>query len=98
MKDLETQQGTLDAEGARLNTERVQSLALLRSANTFDKFKALQKDFAKQQGELNYLLQQRTRLSKVIELTKQLRELERDRDDAAATLKDAVDNPTSRQQ
>jgi uncharacterized protein YydD (DUF2326 family) len=98
IKELETQQATLDGEGARLNTERVQALALVRSANTFDKFKALQKEFAKQQGELNYLLQQRTRLAKVLELSKQLRELERDRDDAAATLKDAVDNPTKRQQ
>jgi len=97
IKDLESQQATLDAEGARLNTERVESLALLRSANTFDKFKGLQKEFSKQQGELNYLLQQRTRLTKVLELSKQLRDLERDRDDAAATLKDAVDHPTNRQ-
>jgi uncharacterized protein YydD (DUF2326 family) len=98
IKDLETQQATLDEEAARLNKERVDALALLRSANTFDKFKALQKEFAKQQGELNYLVQQRTRLMKVLELSKQLRDLERDRDDAAATLKDAVDHPTGRQQ
>ena len=98
VKDLETQQATLDAEGARLNQERTESLALLRSPNTFDKFKALQKGFSKQQGELNYLLQQRTRLTKVLELSKQLRDLERDRDDASATLKDAVDHPTGRQQ
>ena len=98
IRDLETQQATLDAEGTRLNTERVTALSLLRSANTFDKFKALQKEFGKQQGELNYLIQQRTRLAKVLELSKQLRDLERDRDDAAATLKDAVDHPTNRQQ
>ena len=97
VKDLETQQATLDAEATRLNDERVQALALVRSASTFDKFKALQKEFAKQQGQLNYLIEQRTRLEKVRELSKQLRELERDRDDAAATLKDAVDNPTARQ-
>jgi uncharacterized protein YydD (DUF2326 family) len=98
IKDLETQQANLDTEGTRLNAERVQALALVRSANTFDKFKALQKEFAKQQGQLNYLVEQRMRLEKVRELSRQLWDLERDRDDAAATLKDAVDNPTNRQQ
>jgi uncharacterized protein YydD (DUF2326 family) len=50
IKDLETQQATLEAEGTRFNAERVQALALVRSANTFDKFKGLQKEFAKPTG------------------------------------------------
>jgi len=98
IKDRETQRAILDAEANRLNGERVQSLSLLRSASTFDKFKGLQKEFAKQQGGYNYLIEQRARLQKVIELSRQLRDFERDRDDAAATLKDAVDAPTKRQQ
>jgi hypothetical protein len=48
----------------------------LRNADTFKKYKALQKEYSQQQAQLNYLEHQRERLKKVLDLSKNLTELE----------------------
>jgi uncharacterized protein YydD (DUF2326 family) len=71
-------------------------LSLLGTEDTFKKFKGLQREHSKRQGELQYLFGQLERLDKVLEIGKELRQKERERDEAAAALNDAVQHPTTR--
>jgi uncharacterized protein YydD (DUF2326 family) len=73
---LETQLTTLKNEADRLNQVRVRYLEILRNADTFKKFKALQREYAQQQASLNYLENQREWLAKVLDLSKTLNDLE----------------------
>src|SRR5205807_1200434 len=74
--DLEKQLSTLTQEADRLNQERMRYLEILRNADTFKKFKSLQKEHSQQQAHLNYLEHQRERLAKVLDLSKTLNDLE----------------------
>jgi len=74
--ELEKQLATLTTEADRLNGERVRCLEILRNADTFKKYKALQKEYSQQQAQLNYLEHQCERLKKVLDLSKTLTELE----------------------
>ena len=96
VRELEASREQLSKEAQDLNQERVRLMELLGGEDTFKKFKGLQKAHAGHQGELRYLVAQRENLEKVIEISRQIRELERERDEAAAKLKDTVQKPTSR--
>jgi uncharacterized protein YydD (DUF2326 family) len=96
IRELEMRREQLTKEVQELNQERVHLTALLGDGDTFRKFKGLQKTHAGQQGELHFLIAQRESLEKVLEISKQIRERLRERDEAAAKLKDTVQDPTTR--
>jgi uncharacterized protein YydD (DUF2326 family) len=88
---LEKQLVDLKTEADRLNQERVRYLEILRNADTFKKFKSLQKEFAQQQAHLNYLEQLRDRLAKVLDISKALTALELERKQVIQDTKTAID-------
>lgn len=94
--ELEGRREQLSKKALELSHERVRLTALLGDRDTFRKFKGLQKEHAGQQGELRYLLAQSENLEKVVEISKQIRDRQRERDEAAATLRDTVQKPTDR--
>jgi uncharacterized protein YydD (DUF2326 family) len=96
IKQLESRREQLAKEAQTLNEERVRLMSLLGDGDTFRKFKGLQKAHASQEGELRYLIAQRESLERVLEISKQIREFERERDEAAAKLRDTVQEPTDR--
>jgi uncharacterized protein YydD (DUF2326 family) len=96
VRELETQRDQLSNEAQSLNQERVRLMALLGEGDTFKKFKGLQKVHAGYQGELQFLTAQRESLERVLEISKQIRDLARERDAAASQLRDTVQEPTKR--
>jgi uncharacterized protein YydD (DUF2326 family) len=96
IRELEVSREQLSKEAQGLNQERVRLMELLGDEDTFKKFKGLQKAHAAHQGELRYLVAQQESLEKVIEISRQIRELQRERDEAAAKLKDTVQRPSDR--
>jgi uncharacterized protein YydD (DUF2326 family) len=96
IRELEIRREQLSKEAEGLNQERVRLTSLLGDVDTFRKFKGLQKAHADQQGELHYLVAQCESLEKVLEISREIRERQRERDEAAAKLKDTVQEPTAR--
>ncbi|MDX0469237.1 DUF2326 domain-containing protein [Sinorhizobium medicae] len=84
------------AEGRKtlLDARRVERLKVLRSTDTFDKFKALQKDVTQQKAQLVYLGEQRKKLEAVAETARQVREAERDRGRVVDEIKAMLEKPT----
>jgi uncharacterized protein YydD (DUF2326 family) len=93
-KDLEAELATAEAQKAALDDQRVQRLKLLRSADTLEKFKILQKDVARQRAQLVYLDEQRKKLESVVETARQVREAERDRGRVVDEIKAMLAKPT----
>nr|WP_261454237.1 DUF2326 domain-containing protein [Agrobacterium fabrum] len=77
-----------------LDARRVERLKVLRSTDTFEKFKALQKDVTHQKAQLVYLGEQRKKLEAVAETARQVREAERDRGRVVDEIKAMLEKPT----
>lgn len=69
----------IEAAKSELDARREAQLRILRNTDTFDKFKGLQKELAKQRAQLVYMDEQRQKLEAVAEVGRQVREAERDR-------------------
>ncbi|WP_440659057.1 DUF2326 domain-containing protein [Ensifer adhaerens] len=93
-KELEEELSAAEGRKASLDAQRVQRLKVLRSTDTFDKFKALQKDVTEQRAQLVYLGEQRKKLEAVVETARQVREAERDRGRVVDEIKDMLSKPT----
>jgi uncharacterized protein YydD (DUF2326 family) len=78
-KELQSRISDLQRRKLFLDAERESRLAVIRSTDSFDKFKALQRELSKQQANIVYLEEQRNKLERVAEIATQVRELERDR-------------------
>jgi uncharacterized protein YydD (DUF2326 family) len=78
-KELQSRISDLQQRKLFLDSERENRLAVIRSTDSFDKFKALQRELSKQQANIVYLEEQRNKLERVAEIATQVRELERDR-------------------
>jgi len=94
-KDLEAELASAEERKASLDDRRVQRLKLLRSTDTFDKFKVLQKDVARQRAQLVYMEEQRKKLEIVVETARQVREAERDRGRVVDEIKAMLSKPTT---
>lgn len=92
IRELEGELEKLNAEALELNLRRVHYLELLRTADAFKKFKALQREHAAQRAQLTYRETQMHRLSQVREMTRELRGLEIKR----KQLVDEITNETER--
>jgi uncharacterized protein YydD (DUF2326 family) len=78
-KTLEEEQGVLLGRKRDLDSRRERHLKVLRNHETFEKFKALQRELTEQKSQLFYLEQQREKLEAVAVTAREVREVERDR-------------------
>jgi uncharacterized protein YydD (DUF2326 family) len=76
---LVEKEGRLQKQKDGLDLRREHQLRFLRSTDTFEKFKELQKDLSRQRAQLVYLEEQRRLLEQVAETARQVREAERNR-------------------
>ena len=76
IRELEQELEAMNREATELSQKRVHYLELLRNADAFKKFKALQREHAAQRAQLTYRETQLERLSQVREMTRELRNLE----------------------
>jgi uncharacterized protein YydD (DUF2326 family) len=90
-KTLEGMQSELHQRKARLDTQREKQLSVIRSTDTIVKFKALQRDLARQKAELVYRDEQRKKLEIVVEMARRLRELQRERGRLVDEVKAAIE-------
>lgn len=93
-KELEAVLLSAEVRKAELDAQRVQRLKVLRSTDTFDKFKALQKDVAQQRAQLVYFEEQRKKLEAVADTARQVRGAERDRGKVVDEIKAMLAKPT----
>lgn len=90
-KALDCRQSEFHQRKALLDAQRERQLTVLRSADTFEKFKVLQRDLARQKAELVYRDEQRKKLEIVAETARKLRELQRDRGRLVDEIKAAIE-------
>lgn len=93
-KELEVALSAAEGQKTLLDARRVERLKVLRSTDTFEKFKALQKDVTQQKAQLVYLGEQRKKLEAVAETARQVREAERDRGRVVDEIKAMLEKPT----
>ena len=77
-----------------LDEKRQAQLKFLRSTDTFEKFKELQKDLTHQRAQLVYLDEQRKQLEHVAKTAREVREAERERGRVVDEIKAMVARPT----
>ena len=98
IRELEQELEIMNREATELSQRRVHYLELLRNADAFKKFKALQREHADQRAQLTYRETQLERLSQVREMTRELRNLEIKRKQLVDDITNDVerDNPTKK--
>jgi len=77
-----------------LDTERVKYLSILKEADTFSKFKKLQKEVISKEAEISLWEGQLKRLKEARDLTKQIRSIEKKRDKLIEKLSDYPERTT----
>lgn len=77
-KELDAELTEAETTKSALDEARHQRLSVLRSTDTFEKFKSLQKDLTKQRAHLVYLEEQHRKLEAVAEAAMGVREQERE--------------------
>ncbi|MFB9261695.1 DUF2326 domain-containing protein [Bradyrhizobium erythrophlei] len=92
---LDGQRLELEARKSELDQRREEQLRVLRSTDTFDKFKTLQRELSEQKAQLVYLEEQRKKLDVVVATARQVRESERDRGRVVDEIKAMVAKPTT---
>lgn len=93
-EELGREDGELRTRKEELDEKRESQLGVLRSTDTFAKFKDFQKELSKQRAQLVYLEEQRRLLERVAETARLARELERDRGRVVDEIKAMVAKPT----
>jgi uncharacterized protein YydD (DUF2326 family) len=94
-KELATEETELLDRKTQLDQKRGAELRIIRSTDTFEKFKELQNGLSRQRAQLVYLEEQRNKLELVAETAKQVRECERDRGRVVDEIKTMVARPTT---
>lgn len=84
--DLEKKRDGLLAEQSEKNEERQQLLRIIRDADTFKKYKALQGLLAEQRAELAYREAQLKKIDSVLEIDRRIRDLRKRRDDQVTAI------------
>jgi uncharacterized protein YydD (DUF2326 family) len=94
LKNLMAEEASLAKRKMVFDEKRQAQLKFLRSTDTFEKFKELQKDLTRQRAQLVYLDEQRKQLERVAETAREVREAERERGRAVDEIKSMVARPT----
>jgi uncharacterized protein YydD (DUF2326 family) len=93
-KELAQEDAQLLRRKIELDQNREGQLGVLRSTDTFAKFKELQKDLSRQRAQLVYFEEQRKLLEQVAETARAVRESERARGRVVDEIKAMVARPT----
>ena len=93
-KELAQEEAKLLKRKIELDQKREGQLGVLRSTDTFGKFKELQKDLSRQRAQLVYFEEQRKLLEQVAETARAVRESERARGRIVDEIKAMVARPT----
>jgi len=91
---LANEEDELIEEKRGLETRREQTLKTLRGTDTFEKFKRLQNSLTHDRANIVYLEEQQEKLRLVADLSRKLREEERDRGRVVDEIKAMVERPT----
>jgi uncharacterized protein YydD (DUF2326 family) len=94
-KELASEEVGLLGRKTKLDQQREAELRIIRSTDTFEKFKDLQNGLSRQRAQLVYLEEQRNKLELVAETAKQVRECDRDRGRVVDEIKTMVARPTT---
>lgn len=95
VKKLEVEVSEMRLELSALNTKRIEYLRILRNADTFKKFKALQKILSQNQADVAYMEGQIERLNRVREIARQIRTIEVERQELINQITVDVESPGS---
>lgn len=93
-KELEAAKDLAESKKSQLDNQRELQLRVLRTTDTFEKFKALQRELSKQRAQLVYLEEQRKKLEGVADTARQMRESERERGRVVDEIKAMLEKPT----
>lgn len=93
-KSLAEEENQLLERKRMLDRDRELKLRILRDTDTFEKFKALQNNLARERAQIVYLEEQRKKLELVADLARQVREAERDRGRVVDEIKATVARPS----
>jgi len=91
IKKLQDKQDKLNTEHKRLSDERQQLLAIVQEADTFQKYKALQKEQTERRAMLAFLENQLQRIDAVTLIDRRLRELRAKRDAAMTDIEKSLE-------
>jgi uncharacterized protein YydD (DUF2326 family) len=94
-KSLAEEEALLLERKRVLDRDRELKLRILRDTDTFEKFKALQNNLARERAQIVYLVEQRKKLELVADLARQVREAERDRGRVVDEIKAMVARPST---
>jgi uncharacterized protein YydD (DUF2326 family) len=95
VKALETEVSEMREELSILNAKRVEYLRILRNADTFKKFKALQRILSQNQADVVYMEGQIERLDRVREIARQVRTVELERQELVNQITTDVESQGS---
>jgi len=93
-KELAQEEAEFLKRKIELDQKREAQLGMLRSTDTFAKFKELQNGLTRQRAQLVYFEEQRKHLEQVAETAREVRETERDRGRIVDEIKAMVARPT----
>lgn len=91
IKELRDKQEELTAEHKRQSDERQRLLAIVQQADTFRKYKALQKEQIERRATLSYLENQLARVDAVTDIDRRLRELRGKRDAVMTAIEKSLE-------
>ena len=97
IKELKSRRDLLTEEHRRQSDERQRLLAIVRQADIFKKYKALQKEQVQRQAGLTFLENELARLDAVSEIERRLRELRSRRDAATTAIEISLEKGSSTQ-
>jgi uncharacterized protein YydD (DUF2326 family) len=95
IKMLEAELFDMRAQVEALNARRIEYLRILRNADTFKKFKALQRILSQNQAEVTYMEGQIERLTRVREMARQIRSVDVERQEVINRITTDVESPGS---
>ena len=95
VKALEGEVYEMRTQLGELNAKRIEYLRILRSADTFKKFKALQRILSQNQADVVYMEGQIERLRRVREIAGQIRTVELERQELVNEITTDVESPGS---
>jgi uncharacterized protein YydD (DUF2326 family) len=89
--ELRVERDTLEAEHRQQSQERQRLLSIVQQADTFKKYKALQREQGERRGNLNFLEGQLARVDAVTDIDRALRTLRSEKDKATTAVETSLE-------
>jgi uncharacterized protein YydD (DUF2326 family) len=91
IKELRAERDMLEAEHRQQSGERQRLLSIVQQADTFKKYKALQKEQGERRGNLNFLEGQLSRVDAIADIDRTLRTLRGEKDKATTAVETSLE-------